>query len=86
MLKGFIYDPIRHPSASINRRNTVIERMVDCKQHYLTEAQATKLKAKPLITNYKKPDESVGIAPYFRAVLADKLKEWCKSHKNLKNR
>ncbi|MBL0359258.1 MAG: transglycosylase domain-containing protein [Chitinophagaceae bacterium] len=84
MLKGFIYDPIRHPSASLNRRNTVIERMVDCKQHYITEAQATRLKAKPLITNYKKPDESVGIAPYFRAVLADKLKEWCKTHKNLK--
>ena len=84
MLKGFIYDPIRHPSASLNRRNTVLERMVDCKQQYLTEAQAEKLKAKPLITNYKKPDESVGIAPYFRAVLADKLKEWCKTHKNLK--
>ena len=32
MLKGFIYDPIRHPLASLKRRNTVIERMVDCKQ------------------------------------------------------
>jgi len=84
MLKGFIYDPIRHPSASLNRRNTVIERMVDCKQHFISDAEAAKLKAKPLITNYKKPDESVGIAPYFRAVLADKLKEWCKNHKNLK--
>ncbi len=84
MLKGFIYDPIRHREASLNRRNTVIERMVDCKQHFITEAEATKLKAKPLITNYKKPDESVGIAPYFRAVLADKLKDWCKAHKNLK--
>ena len=84
MLKGFIYDPIRHPSASLNRRNTVIERMVDCKQHYLTDAQAIKLKSKPLITNYKRPDESVGIAPYFRMVLADKLKDWCKNHKNLK--
>ncbi len=84
MLKGFIYDPIRHPVASLNRRNTVIERMVACKQHFITDAQANKLKAKPLITNYKKPDESVGIAPYFRAVLADKLKDWCKNHKNLK--
>jgi penicillin-binding protein 1A len=84
MLKGFIYDPIRHPSASLYRRNTVIQRMVDCKQNYITQAEATKLKAKPLITNYKKPDESVGIAPYFRAVLADKLKEWCKNNKNIK--
>src|SRR6188474_2750246 len=46
MLKGFIYEPIRHPVAALNRRNTVIERMVDCKQHYLTEQQAAELKAK----------------------------------------
>ena len=84
MLKGFIYDPIRHPSASVNRRNTVIERMVDTKQHYLTTVQATKYKAKPLITNYKKADDNLGIAPYFRFVVADKMKEWCKSHKNPK--
>ncbi len=82
MLKGFIYDPVRHPKASIDRRNTVIDQMKNA--GYLDEAKATKLKAKPLITNYKKPDESVGIAPYFRAVLADRLKEWCKNHKNLK--
>ncbi|MGG9972404.1 transglycosylase domain-containing protein [Ferruginibacter sp. SUN002] len=84
MLKGFIYDPIRHPEASKNRRNTVYERMVECKQQYLTAAQAAILKPKPLTTNYKKPDENVGIAPYFRAVLADKMKEWCKTHKNTK--
>ena len=84
MLKGFIYDPIRHPSASLNRRNTVIERMVDCKQHYLTDAEANKLKAKPLITNYKKVDDNVGIAPYFRFALADKMKDWCKAHVNPK--
>ena len=82
MLKGFIYDPVRHPKASVDRRNTVISQMENA--GYLTAVQATKLKAKPLITNYKKPDESLGIAPYFRAVLADKMKEWCKAHKNPK--
>jgi penicillin-binding protein 1A len=84
MLKGFGYNPIGHPKAAIDRRNTVIERMVDCKQHYLTEEESIKIKAKPLITNYKKIDENVGIAPYFRAVLADKLKDWCKKHQNPK--
>ena len=84
MLKGFIYDPIRHPSASVNRRNTVIERMVDTKQHYLTAEQAAKYKAKTLITNFKKVDDNLGIAPYFRFVVADKMKEWCKTHKNPK--
>ena len=82
MLKGFIYDPVRHPKASIDRRNTVIDQMRNA--DYITLEQATKLKAKPLITNYKRPDESLGIAPYFRAVLADKLKDWCKNHKNIK--
>jgi penicillin-binding protein 1A len=82
MLKGFIYDPVRHPKASLNRRNTVIDQMANA--GYITDMQAEKLKSKPLITNYKRPDESVGIAPYFRAVLADKLKEWCKNNKNIK--
>ena len=84
MLKGFIYNPIGYPKASIDRRNTVINQMTVCKQQFLTEAEAAKLKAKPLITNYKKIDENIGIAPYFRTVLADKLKAWCKKHENPK--
>jgi len=84
MLKGFIFNPIGYPKASVDRRNTVINQMVVCKQHFLTEAEADKLKAKPLITNYKKIDENIGIAPYFRAVLGKKLEEWCKKHENPK--
>jgi penicillin-binding protein 1A len=84
MLKGFIYNPIGHPKAALDRRNTVIGRMVDCKQHYLTEEEANKIKAKPLITNFKKLDENTGIAPYFRDVLKEKLKVWCANHKNPK--
>lgn len=84
MLKGFIYNPITHPKASLDRRNTVINQMVVCKQQFLTAEEAAKLKAKPLITNYKKIDENIGIAPYFRDVLKDKLKVWCAEHKNPK--
>jgi penicillin-binding protein 1A len=84
MLKGFIFNPISYPKASVDRRNTVIDQMAACQQHFLTETEAAKLKAKPLITNYKKLDENIGIAPYFRTVLADKLKEWCKKHNNPK--
>jgi len=84
MLKGFIYNPIGYPKASVDRRNTVINQMVVCKQKYLTEAEAAKIKGKPLVTNYKKIDENMGIAPYFRAVLGDKLREWCKTHENPK--
>ena len=84
MLKGFVYNPISHPKASMERRNTVINQMAVCKEHFITVAEAEKLKAKPLITNFRKIDENVGIAPYFRSVLGDKLKEWCKTHKNPK--
>ena len=76
MLKGFIYEPVRHPKNSIDRRNTVINQMVVAKQHFITEEEAAKLKAKPLITNYKPIDEAVGIAPYYRRALLDFLKDW----------
>ncbi|MBS1511472.1 MAG: transglycosylase domain-containing protein [Bacteroidetes bacterium] len=84
MLKGYGYNPITRPKESLDRRNIVINQMVVCQQHYLTEADAEKYKAKPLITNFKKIDEAVGIAPYFRDVLKDKLKAWCADHKNPK--
>jgi penicillin-binding protein 1A len=84
MLKGYGYNPIGHPKASMDRRNTVINQMAVCKQHFLSEAEATKLKAKPLITNFKKIDENIGIAAYFRDALKDKLKDWCKANKNPK--
>ena len=84
MLKGYIFNPITRPKESLVRRNVVIGQMVACQQHFLTETEAVKLKAKPLITNFKKIDENVGIAPYFRTVLATKLKEWTTKNKNPK--
>jgi penicillin-binding protein 1A len=75
-LKGFIYEPIRHPKYSIDRRNIVINQMAVAKQHFITQAEADKLKAKPLITNYKPIDEAIGIAPYYRRALLDFLKDW----------
>ncbi len=84
MLKSYYYNPITRPKESMDRRNTVINQMVVCKEKYLTEAEATKLKAKPLITNFKKLDENVGIAPYFRDVLKDKLRDWCLANVNPK--
>ena len=85
MLKGSsIYDPIRHPRASLDRRNIVIGQMVVAKDHYLTESQAATLKTKPLITNYKQIDENVGSAPYFRRALVTLMKDWCNSNRNPK--
>ena len=80
MLKGAGYDPVRHPKKAMDRRNTVIGQMV--KAEFLTPEAGKKLQATALITNYKRADENTGSAPYFRATLAEKMKDWCKNHTN----
>lgn len=74
------YDPVRHPQAALDRRNLVLDRMVT--NNVLKESDASVLKKKPLGIKYKKLDENLGIAPYFRSVLTKKLIEWCKTHKD----
>jgi len=82
MLKGnTLYNPRKNPKMAIERRNTVINQMV--KNKYLNDAEAAKLKAKPIdLSNYKKVDENNGLSPYFRDVLRTDLQRWCKAHKN----
>ena len=82
MLSGnTLYNPRRNPKAAIERRNTVINRMVE--GNFITDAEGTKYKARPIdMSNYKKLDENNGLAPYFRDVIRDELKRWCKDHKN----
>jgi penicillin-binding protein 1A len=83
LLKGnTIYNPRRNPKAALERRNTVIEQMV--RNNFLPAPEATRLKLKPIQLNYQKMDESAGIAPYFRDVLRDDIKKWCKENKNPK--
>jgi penicillin-binding protein 1A len=82
MLKGnTLYNPRKNPKMAIERRNTVINQMV--KNKYLNDAEAAKLKSKPIdLSNYKKVDENNGLSPYFRDVLRLDLQRWCKAHKN----
>lgn len=76
------YDPIRHPKAAINRRNLVLERMNS--NDALKDNETENLKSKPLGIKFKKLDENLGVAPYFRMVMTKKLVEWCKHHKDPK--
>ena len=79
MLKGStLYNPRRNPKLSLDRRNTVLSQMV--RNNYLPEAEATKLKLTPIELNYKKLDESAGLGPYFRMILGEELKKWCKEN------
>jgi penicillin-binding protein 1A len=76
-----LYNPRRNPKAAIERRNIVMNRMV--KNDFLTEQQYASLKLKPIdLSNYKRIDENNGLAPYFRDVIRDELKKWCKENKN----
>lgn len=77
-----IFNPRRNPKNALDRRNLVLNRMVT--NGYLKESEANLLKAKPIQLNYKKLDENAGIAPYFRDVLRDEVKKWCKENKNPK--
>lgn len=81
MLKGnTLYNPRKNPKAAFDRRNTVISQMV--KNNYLSEAEGSRLKSTMIKLNYKKLDENSGLAPYFREVVRDDLKKWCRDHKN----
>jgi penicillin-binding protein 1A len=37
------------------------------------------LKILPIVLNYKKLDENAGL-DYFRMILGEELKKWCKEH------
>jgi len=74
-----LYNPRRNPKKAMDRRNTVLEQMV--RNKYLSSGEAMALKAKPIELNYKKLDETTGLGPYFRMILGEELKKWCKEHK-----
>jgi penicillin-binding protein 1A len=75
-----LYNPRRNPKAALDRRNVVISRMAT--NGKISEAEAVKLKAKPIKLNYNQLDENVGYAPYFREILREELKEILKDTKN----
>jgi penicillin-binding protein 1A len=77
-----LFNPRRNPKSALDRRNLVINRMASANN--ISENEADKLKATPIQLNYKKLDENAGIAPYFREILRDQLKKWCKENKNPK--
>jgi penicillin-binding protein 1A len=74
-----IYNPRTNPKRAMDRRNLVLNRMVT--KQYLPAADAAVLKKKPIQLNYKKLDENNGLGPYFRMILGEEMKKWCREHK-----
>lgn len=73
------YNPRRNPQLAMGRRNWVVDKMQE--NGYITPAEATTNKGAPIVLRYNKIDHNKGLAPYFREVLRDELKAWCKEHK-----
>jgi len=67
---------------ALDRRNTVIDQMV--RNRFIEAGEASRLKLEPIHLKYRKLDENAGIAPYFREVLRDELKRWCRENRNPK--
>lgn len=77
-----IYNPRRNPKASMDRRNVVLERMLE--NGNISKAEAENLVAQPIVLNYKKASDDVGYAPYFRETLREEVKKIIKGQNLMK--
>jgi penicillin-binding protein 1A len=83
MLKGSsMYNPVKERTRERARirRNTVLDQMV--KNRKLSAAEAERLKQEPIRLDFSPTADSQheGIAPYFRQVVEQDVKAWCKQH------
>lgn len=62
-----LYNPIRHPERTMNRRNTVLNQME--KYGFLTETECDSLKQLPMEIDYHSVDHKEGTAQYLREYL-----------------
>ncbi len=67
-----IYNPIRKPERTIERRNVVLEQMH--KAGMITQEELDSLKQLPLGINFHKVDHKEGLAPYFREEIRHMLR------------
>jgi penicillin-binding protein 1A len=68
VLKGItMYNPIRNPNRSFNRRNSVLKKMYE--HQYISKAEFDSLKNIPLKLNYKPQTYKSGLATYMREYL-----------------
>lgn len=79
-----IYDPINHPSATRQRRNLVLQLMVE--NHKLTQAQANQYKQTPLATsNGYVPNDTYKYPYFFDAVISEAISRYHLSEKDIMN-
>lgn len=75
MLKGTVmYNPVRNPDASHDRRNVVLEQMV--RRGYLSSAEASELRDVPTELNFMRMTHEENLAPYFAEHIRIWLDDW----------
>jgi penicillin-binding protein 1A len=70
------YSPVTNPENSLERRNVVLRQMM--KYGYLNEQQYQSYTKEPITLHYNVENQNQGYAPYFRTVLSEYLRYWCK--------
>ena len=79
MLKATtLYNPVRNPEKSLERRNVVLLQME--KYGFLYQSQLDSLQELPLNIDYTLTTHNEGIATYFREHLRNELLEWCEKN------
>lgn len=68
-----LFNPIRRPDTTLQRRNVVLYQMV--RNKYLTQADFDSLKQLPLGLDFQSVDHNLGVAPYFRETLRSKVSD-----------
>jgi penicillin-binding protein 1A len=73
-----LYNPVFRPQNSLERRNVVLDLMVQ--NNVLDPSDYDSIKSIPLNVNFKIENSSDGLATYFRGVLNKYLQKWCKEN------
>ena len=76
-----LYDPLRRPEITKNRRDLVLMQMA--KNQYINENEKDSLQKIPLELNYTPQSHRQGLATYFRSYLRGFMKDW--TDNNLKS-
>ncbi|MEE1143504.1 MAG: transglycosylase domain-containing protein [Bacteroidales bacterium] len=72
------YSPVRNPENANRRRNVVLGQMQ--KYNYISEQECKEKSANPIKLRFNPQSHDEGIATYFREMLRNYMKEWCKTH------
>ncbi|MCB0508864.1 MAG: transglycosylase domain-containing protein [Bacteroidetes bacterium] len=73
------YNPRRFAKRTLERRATVLRKLMD--KGDITVVQFNALKDKPIELDFHPETANDGLAPYFRMVVAQQLKQWTKDNK-----